>query len=296
MTWTEPSRNTKEETADSAAYERGDILSTRIVTAVIGIVILGAVSFFSETIVLDIVVSLASALAIHEMIECVGLNKKKFFEGICILFGVAFSTVYFNIFSAITFLAEMIFAGLVLIFVLTDKDEIKIGEAMIAFFAATIIPRAFSVILLIRDYGMPYSRMLCLLSLCVAWVNDTFAYFVGVKFGKHKLCPEVSPKKTVEGFVGGIVGNVIFISLGAWLFAKNQGVMINWASLVPFIFIGTGAAVLGDLCASVIKRQYGKKDYGNLLPGHGGILDRFDSWLFAAPLMYIWNIYMPFFS
>ena len=116
----------------------------------------------------------------------------------------------------------------------------------------------------------------------------------GCAFGKHKLCPEISPKKTVEGAIGGIVGDLV-VCLGlTYAFSVYTGVSINWLSFGIFLPFGAVAGILGDLCASIIKRQFGIKDYGNIMPGHGGVMDRFDSWIFVAPLLYIWNIYVPF--
>ena len=132
------------------------------------------------------------------------------------------------------------------------------------------------------------------LSLCAAWLNDIFAYFSGYFFGKKKLCPEISPKKTVEGAVGGVVGDLILCLVLTYAFAAAMQLSVNWLSLCIFLPIGAVASIFGDLCASIVKRQFGIKDYGNIMPGHGGVMDRFDSWVFVAPLLYIWNIYLPF--
>jgi phosphatidate cytidylyltransferase len=132
------------------------------------------------------------------------------------------------------------------------------------------------------------------MSLAVAWLNDTCAYFSGYFFGKRKLCPEISPKKTVEGAIGGVFGDVIVSCILAFVFSVATGYSVNWISFVIFVPIGAVIAILGDLCASIIKRQLGIKDYGKIMPGHGGIMDRFDSWIFVAPVLYIWNLCFPF--
>ena len=114
-----------------------------------------------------------------------------------------------------------------------------------------------------------------------AFGTDIFAYFVGVTMGKHKLCPKISPKKSIEGSIGGILGSVILCGGFGYLFAPEY--------LMHCIIIGVLGGVVsqfGDLTASIFKRKMGIKDYGNLIPGHGGILDRFDSVLFTAPLVY----------
>lgn len=114
-----------------------------------------------------------------------------------------------------------------------------------------------------------------------AFGTDIMAYFTGMAIGKHKLCPNLSPKKSVEGAVGGVVGSVIFCGIFGWLVLPEE--------LIECLIIGglgSVAAQLGDLSASAFKRQMGIKDYGKLIPGHGGILDRFDSVMFTAPMVY----------
>ena len=114
-----------------------------------------------------------------------------------------------------------------------------------------------------------------------AFGTDIMAYFTGMALGRHKLCPHLSPKKSVEGAIGGVLGSMLFCGLFGYFVA--DGLLTE---CVTIGLIGSIAAQLGDLSASAFKRQMGIKDYGNLIPGHGGILDRFDSVLFTAPLVY----------
>lgn len=137
----------------------------------------------------------------------------------------------------------------------------------------------FSILILIRDIpgGNKYIWMVFIIAFC----GDTMAYYTGRLFGKRKLCPDVSPKKTVEGFIGGIAGSII--GLMVWyIFIKD----FSLPSLILLGAVGSIISVIGDLSASLIKRYVGIKDYGNIMPGHGGILDRFDSILFTAPVVY----------
>ena len=269
-------------------------MKTRVISAVIGLIILAAVVLLFETPVLDIAVALLSVFAAYEIINAVGLSKKKSFTAVCSVFAAFFSSAYYHTFSSIGSFVDFVFAGVVLIFVLTNKEEIKFTDAAAAFFAVLVIPKIFSLILTLRNDQSPICYFLVLLTLAVAWLNDTCAYFSGYFFGKRKLCPEISPKKTVEGAIGGVFGDVILCCLLALIFSAATGYAINWASFVIFLPIGAVASIFGDLCASVIKRQLDIKDYGNIMPGHGGVLDRFDSWLFVAPILYIWNVYFPF--
>ena len=268
-------------------------MKTRIISSIVGLIILAVIVYFFETPVLDAAVAFLSIVAAHELIHASGISKKYLFEGVCLIFAALFSSVYFNIFSSITMLAELVFCGILFLLLLTDYKELSAKNVIFAFFASTIVPRAFSVILLLRQYGKPTSYFLLFLSLGVAWINDIFAYFTGMAFGKHKLCENISPKKTVEGAIGGVICDIAICSGVTYWFSVKFNAEINWVSFLIFVAAGAVAGIFGDLSASVIKRQCKIKDYGNIMPGHGGIMDRFDSWLFVAPLLYIWNIYFP---
>ena len=161
---------------------------------------------------------------------------------------------------------------------------------MAAFFAFVYVGVMLSYVYLIRD--MKHGLILVLLIFVSSWGNDTCAYLVGRAIGKHKMSPILSPKKSIEGLIGGIVGagilGVVFgliynhfmqVAHSVWIFA-----LIGAVCALP--------AVIGDLAASAIKRNNDIKDYGKLIPGHGGILDRFDSIIFTAPIMYYLILYL----
>lgn len=155
-----------------------------------------------------------------------------------------------------------------------------------ALFAGLVFPLMLSCLLRLRM--MPHMGMLLVFfPLCISFGSDTFAFFAGLLFGKHKLTP-VSPKKTVEGAVGGLVGGVIgtalMMAVGSYVLADA---FWNFELLALFGLVGSAVSQIGDLSFSVIKREFGVKDYGNLLPGHGGVLDRFDSVTFVAPFLWL---------
>ena len=155
-----------------------------------------------------------------------------------------------------------------------------------ALFAGMVFPLMLSCLLRLRM--MPYTGMLLVFfPLCISFGSDTFAFFAGLLFGKHKLTP-VSPKKTVEGAVGGLVGGVIgtalMMAVGSYVLADA---FWNFELLALFGLVGSAISQIGDLSFSVIKREFGVKDYGNLMPGHGGVLDRFDSVTFVAPFVWL---------
>ncbi len=135
-----------------------------------------------------------------------------------------------------------------------------------------------------RPYGMQYTYILFL----TIWILDTAAYLVGMKYGRHKLAKSVSPHKTIEGSIAAMIFAQITLFITKWCFF---GSLRYWDCFIIALILGIGAQ-LGDLGESLIKRDAGVKDSGNLLPGHGGVLDRFDSFFFAAPLLYY---YLRFF-
>ncbi len=144
------------------------------------------------------------------------------------------------------------------------------------FMISLIIPLFY--LLRMSENGLKY----VLLPFIIAWGSDIFAYFVGINFGKHKLCPEISPKKSVEGAIGGIVGSMVCVTI-------YHLAMHFQSNLILTILMGgvlSAAAQVGDLAFSMIKRYCKIKDFGKLLPGHGGILDRFDSVFFVTPMIY----------
>ena len=120
-------------------------------------------------------------------------------------------------------------------------------------------------------------------------INDVAAYFVGKAFGAHKLAPTISPGKTVEGGLGGMISSVILMSFFAFLYSSRTGIAVPYGWLLLYLFLASVVGQFGDLAMSTIKRTVGIKDFGHILPGHGGILDRFDSFLFVAPFAVIYG-------
>lgn len=180
---------------------------------------------------------------------------------------------------------------LVFMYIILTNLKRSIVDVAITVFSLVYIPFMFSFLKLILM--MQNGRFLILYVFIAAFASDTFAYFVGTKFGKTKLCPEISPKKTIEGSMGGILGVIIcYIVLtyvGNAYFNMNMNIIYM---LIAGIIAGI-AGQYGDLSASAIKRYCKIKDFGNIIPGHGGILDRFDSMLFVAPVMYMFlKLYM----
>lgn len=200
--------------------------------------------------------------------------------------------------AALTALPELPFVGLlgaVFVFVIfalaihryDEERGIPFAAVTCAIFAGLVFPLMLSCLLRLRM--MPAIGMLnVFLPLAISFGSDTFALFAGMLCGKHKLAPKVSPKKTVEGAIGGLIGGMfgmaVMMFVGA---AVISDAYLGPREVVLFGVIGSAISQIGDLSFSVIKREFGVKDYGHLLPGHGGILDRFDSVTFAAPAVWL---------
>lgn len=179
-------------------------------------------------------------------------------------------------------LAMSIMASSIYIFKI---DQRKIEDGM-ATMLGIIYVVFFSYHVVLVDGTGEYSVLIWLVLLS-AFCTDIFAYFSGYLFGKHKLCPVLSPKKTIEGAVGGTLGSIICCGLFGYFVVPDI-----WLHCLAIGCIGAILSQCGDLTASAYKRKMGIKDYGNLIPGHGGIMDRFDSVLFTAPVVYYYIIFV----
>ena len=193
---------------------------------------------------------------------------------------------------------------LVLCFLMLHNHEnTKFSDVSFVVVSSLFVPFAFTRLMYFRDVAVYYPDkgytnahgiFLILFILFTACFTDTFAYFTGSFLGKHKLCPKISPKKTVEGAVGGVLGcilaNVILYAVYNNFFFENPS--NNYVAIVIVSAVLSVVGMCGDLTASLIKRNYGIKDFGNLIPGHGGIMDRFDSILFVSAAFYaVFNIF-----
>lgn len=174
--------------------------------------------------------------------------------------------------------------ALLLIYIVLVKNKMTFDEIGFILLGAFYVGLGFHYFIETRFIGLEFVVFVLL----VVWTTDSGAYFVGRKLGKNKLWPEISPKKTVEGFVGGIVIAVIFAIAMQLIYPFAS----SWLQLIVVTIIASIIGQMGDLVESAIKRHYDVKDSGNILPGHGGILDRFDSLLFVVPLLH----FLHFFS
>ena len=270
-------------------------MKARVLFGVIGFVAVLLALYVFPPIVLEIAVALLCLFATYEVLGATKLVHNRLELLLCLLVSVGLAVGHFSVLplDLQDVVQGLIFVLLVGSFAVELKfhDSMNVSQVSWGFFGALIVPylmlslvRIFQMDFLpIGDTDLQIGQFIVLLPLLAAWGADTCALFAGMFFGKHKLAPVVSPKKTVEGAVGGVVGGAVLVLLAALLMNTFLDLdMPIWAALV----LGGAGAVLGeigDLSFSIIKRQTGIKDYGHIFPGHGGVLDRFDSVLFVAP-------------
>lgn len=194
----------------------------------------------------------------------------------------AMSTSYWKLFSV---LIGMLFVLYCVVVILKNHTKFSLASIVSLVAFPPLLATTFGCLANVINHNDGLYYLLMLFNF--ACVCDMGAYFIGVKYGKNKLCPEISPKKTVEGAVGGILSSIVFSFLLLLIFSRLERTFMTLVLTIPLCIMG----MLGDLFASSIKRSVGLKDYSNLIPGHGGILDRFDSILFVAPVLYLYIMF-----
>ncbi len=261
-------------------------MKTRIISGIIMGVLVAAVfalGFLWEPIIISIAVSLLAAVAACELLHnAAGIKDIQSVVGACFFtFLITIQNYVAKDFKQslmIIFFISVVYSIYAAIMVLKNHGKFGLGRIMALYSVPIIYGVAFSCLegIVTSSSGIYY----LLLLLNFSSVCDMGAYFVGVTLGKHKLCPRISPKKTVEGAIGGILASIIVTFVLSYFFDKTMWIMI--LVTIPFCILG----MIGDLFASAIKRAVDIKDYGTLIPGHGGVMDRLDSIIMIAPAMY----------
>ncbi|MCR4645063.1 MAG: phosphatidate cytidylyltransferase [Oscillospiraceae bacterium] len=278
-------------------------MAVRLISSGVGIVIVLLAFFFHNTIVLPLLLSACVGIILFELSRAVeGTEFKLAMTGVMV-YGISepiLNYLQYVIPAESAFAEPVAIARRLLLPVclfalfiefLWHHGSYKLEQLSFMGGAMCFVPWSLGKLIDVNYYGTgEHGLFYLVLALCGAWIADSGAYFSGVFLGKHKLCPNISPKKTVEGFVGGLISNAV-IFLGVFIvYAHIRGVEFNVILGIKTALLGVicaGVSVLGDLTFSVIKREKGIKDYGKIMPGHGGLTDRFDSVLFVAPVFYL---------
>ena len=257
----------------------------RIIAAVVLIPMLLLLTLVAPEWIAAVVMSILLSIGTYEMLYKTGLIRRT--RLILYAMVMAFAVTLWSYFGAMdAYLMLLLLVYTVLLFMEMMMDHVKVRIEMLGlcYLGGFVVPYLLSA--LIRILTMSIGRYVILIPFAIAFMSDAGAYFVGMKFGKHKLAPVVSPNKTIEGALGGMVSAMLSMLVYALVLDLIPGgFVVNYALALLYGLIGSLAGMFGDLCFSVIKRQTGIKDYGNLIPGHGGVLDRFDSLMTVAPLM-----------
>ena len=287
-------------------------MKTRIITACFILAVMIPVLIFSHTAVYPIALSVFAVIGVFEMLRVFGSEKRLALAIPAYIMAAAFPTVHFFVGidskDYILLLMSAIFAYLLYVMGVgvfsggrlvpgegktEGENTLSVSRIGEVFMTVTYIVVSFTALSMIR-YTENGGKIFMLVFI-VAWGCDTAAYFVGSLIGRHKLIPAVSPKKTVEGSIGGILFAILFCVLYGLVIESLTEVSANYVVLAISGAVLAVVSQVGDLIASLIKREHGVKDYSNLMPGHGGIMDRFDSILaVSTPLMFICLVFPPF--
>lgn len=267
-------------------------MKTRVIAAVVLIPVLLAVLFIAPPIVMAILLGILCAIAAYELLAGTGMVKHV--RMIVYTMIVAFVVPLWCFFGMVQFWGLLVaFMYLAVMFgeILASHGKLRLEKISICAFGGLIIPYFFSA--LVRIMGDGSLRFTIVLPFLLSFLSDTGAYFIGCAFGRHKLAPNISPNKSIEGLVGGVAFAVLGMLLYCLIVHFAFDRQVNYLYALTYGIVGAFCGTFGDLSFSAIKRQAGIKDYGNLIPGHGGVLDRFDSVIFVAPLTEILLTALP---
>jgi len=269
----------------------------RFITGAVGVLIMIPVCFFSHTVIYPFLLSVFALIAVYEILSCIGTVSEKVVAIPSFLFSLLPLATYFlvvktdlvdNVFQCIFIFSGFYFAFVQMLSCLV-KNRIHSSSLYSAVALVLYVVISFTAISYVRyiDHGSEEGKYIYLLIFFGAWISDTFAYFSGRLFGKTPLAPEISPKKTVEGSIGAVLANMIVFAGYAFVLRSCFAVSANVVFFAVLGALFSAVGQFGDLFASCIKRHFNVKDYGKLFPGHGGVLDRFDSTLAIAWMMLV---------
>ena len=276
-------------------------MKQRVITGAVLTVVLVAAFALSNTVVFPLLCALLSAVGIYELAGLFGIRRNYALMLPAYVFSFALpllshlldsraflllpeqGAIRPSAYLTVLITSVVLFAFVTFVYSILTGGRVRFSVVLSFLLMTVYVTLGFSSLALLRRMGGLY---LAIFAFIGSWISDTFAYFTGRAIGRHKLCPAVSPKKTVEGSVGGVVFSALVAALFGFILSHFELIgeaNILWLALAGAIL--SLASQVGDLTASLLKREYDLKDYGALFPGHGGVLDRFDSVIAVAPLL-----------
>lgn len=280
-------------------------MKQRVITAVVLLALLAVVVWQINTPVLVLVIAFLAAVAANEIMHCAKVENTfirvvatgyaacvPFFASAKALTPWVSEAVWGKVIGAVPGVVYLIALVVVLLLaMLKGYAYTTFEDVAVSVFAGALVPFGFSVFIRLRDMFQieQFGIYLIFYGLICALATDSGAQLAGMAFGKHKMSPNISPKKTVEGAIGGLIFSLILNAVAIILYNRladfkmdEFAVTVLLAACLPVSFLG----MMGDLSASVLKRNFGVKDFGKIFPGHGGVMDRFDSSMFTLPVTY----------
>ena len=283
-------------------------MKKRIITGIVMAVIMIPLGFFTDTWALPVFFALMSAVSAYELMLCTKLHRNLWFAVptyiLSFLSPIAaryLGSTFFSAYAPAIIALFLLWNAAVYMFRTAHQDgketgyESPLSSVCISSFFVLYSTAGYSFLILLND--VPKGGLFLILSVFImSYVTDMGAYFTGMLFGKHKLIPRISPKKTVEGAVGGVVITAAAMAVYGWIINSIGPDDANILSLVVLGIVGSAVSMVGDLVMSALKRSCGVKDFGWILPGHGGILDRFDSVLAVSIITYAFTRFVYVFG
>lgn len=255
-------------------------MKQRIITSIFGIALIFVVNFYGGVYLKLFGVAL-TLIGLYEYFLLYN-NIERSFMSLVMLSNIL---IFFT--NANIHIKFMLFFILLFTFAIIKsfKNQVNSNDIVYSLFSFTYISIPIYLLILLRDFEN--GKILIWLPYLICWATDTFAYFIGITFGKRRIWSNISPKKSIEGFFGGMVGGVLALFFYLVILAHQK---LDYNGVILGIILGIALSIIaqvGDLFASMLKREHNRKDFGFILPGHGGVLDRFDSMLMVAPIVFM---------